>query len=563
LRALQRQPNPQAEEALTRLGKYDLIACVGRGDLARVHLARLRGENASKKVLVVKTLAPDLADREDLVKAFLEDHRVAAVIEHPQGVAILEVDRVDRTAFVVTEYVDGMPLTAIISAGERGQPLDVIDCARIVASAAEGLHAAHDLKTLSGRSLELVHGNVSPSNVIVPYAGRAKIADFGMGKVRPLGKDGYRSPEQLLGKPVDRRSDVFSLGIVLWEALALRRLFAGETTEATVARIRNADIPPPSAYRPQIPPDLDEVCLWALRMHPTDRYQSAGELEEALERVIGRFGSPVDTEALPKYMARVFARQRKERDILLRTRAVTTGEVEQLARPIVQAVPQAALPPQPVRPGPELLKTVPPRRRGWGGVLALTIVVLGTFGAVGFTQRSKTSSAGAERVERARPAASRVDKSTRASAAAPQPGRSTPSREVEEPEPEPEPLAEAEQIRHNKPRPVPRREPARSAPAPAPAPEPTPAASPARSADELHAEAAELFVQGKAEEAAKRFQQALALNPRHAASHRGLGLAYQALGRKEKAIQEFETYLRLRPDAGDAQMIRSRLDQLK
>src|SRR5687767_8892114 len=120
MRALNRREGPVSEDAPTGLGKYDLIACVGRGDVTRVHLARVRDE---KKVVVIKTLAPELMDREATVAAFLEDHRLAAVIEHPQAVAILEVDKIDQTAFVAMEYVDGMPLDAIISAGERGQSL--------------------------------------------------------------------------------------------------------------------------------------------------------------------------------------------------------------------------------------------------------------------------------------------------------------------------------------------------------------------------------------------------------------------------------------------------------
>ena len=317
--------------ATERLGRYELIARIADGGMAEVYLARQLGPMNFQKVVVVKKIHPNLARQKEFIGMLLDEARISALIKHPRVVDIYDLGVSRGTYFIAMEYLSGQPLTNVITRGRVRAPLDVYSTARLIADAAEGLHAAHNLKTLSGRALELVHRDVSPSNIIVLYDGSVKLVDFGVAKARGRitetnanqikGKVGYVSPEQIMENPSDRRSDVFSLGVVMWEALALRRLFDAESEAGKLKQILDGVPLPPSAHRPEVPYELDKICLRALAVKPDERWQSAGELQTAIESFLRDANYRREGAAIGRFMSETFAAERRQEEELLRRAA--------------------------------------------------------------------------------------------------------------------------------------------------------------------------------------------------------------------------------------------------
>ncbi|HUS64696.1 MAG TPA: serine/threonine-protein kinase, partial [Kofleriaceae bacterium] len=311
-----------------RLGRYELITRIADGGMAEVFVARQLGPMNFQKVVVVKKIHQNLARQKEFIGMLLDEARISALIKHPRVVDIYDLGVSRGTYFIAMEYLAGQPLSEVIERGMKGPPLDVYSTARIVADAAEGLHAAHNLKTLAGRALELVHRDVSPSNIIVLYDGGVKLVDFGVAKARGRitatdtkqikGRVGYVAPEQIMENPVDRRSDVFSLGVVLWEALALRRLFDAESEAGKLRQILDGTPLPPSAHRHEVPYELDKICLRALSVKADDRYQTAAEMQLALEQFLDDANFRREAGALARFMDERFAPERQKQEALLR-----------------------------------------------------------------------------------------------------------------------------------------------------------------------------------------------------------------------------------------------------
>ncbi len=327
---LDKGQNAAAEPAASapeRLGRYELIARIADGGMAEVYLARQLGPMNFQKLVVVKKIHPHLARQKEFIGMLLDEARISALIKHPRVVDIYDLGVARGTYFIAMEYLSGQPLTNVITRGRVRSPLDVYSTARIVADAAEGLHAAHNLKTLSGRALELVHRDVSPSNIVVLYDGSVKLVDFGVAKARGRitetdgnqikGKVGYVSPEQIMENPTDRRSDVFSLGVVMWEALALRRLFDAESEAGKLKQILDGVPLPPSAHRPEVPYELDKICLRALAVKPDERFQSAGDMQIAIESFLRDANYRREGAAIARFMSETFLPERQEEEQLL------------------------------------------------------------------------------------------------------------------------------------------------------------------------------------------------------------------------------------------------------
>jgi len=531
--------------------------------MAEVHLARMRGPMNFEKLVVVKTIHPELASQDEFLRMLFDEARLSALIRHPSVVDIYELGRAGDAYFIAMEYLDGQALSTVVAAGSKGYAIDPCSGARIIADAAAGLHAAHELRTSSGKLYELVHRDISPGNIMVLYDGNVKIVDFGVAKARGRlttsaghqlkGKLGYASPEQLAAQKVDRRSDIFSLGVVLWEVLANCRLFPGDELQSAIDRASGKDIPPPSAHCPQVPPPLDDVVKRALASRPEDRFQTAAEMKQALEDVLRSLGSHRENDSIAHYMTGTFARRRDERAQLLHRRRSPTESEFELADNAGRFDAEEAAPPPALSKDSDAHIVVRtgepsgsiasrhaswPRRHRWA-IAAAALVMLGIGGTAVL---GEWTGGDGER----RPSAARASAPTSSPLPA---AASVPSAHADPGTPAPA-----------------------SAPAPAPAAPiadtpgrtsvPTPAGKPTRSADELEREGAALFVQGKPADAKHRFKAAIALDPRRASAYRGLGLAYQALGKREQAIAAFEKYLRLSPGAPDAAAIRARLEKL-
>src|SRR5688500_11855509 len=244
--------------------------------MAEVQLALQRGPAGFEKLVVVKLVHANLASQKDFVEMLLDEARVAALVKHPNVVDIYDLGEADGRYFIAMEYLEGEPLLAVLRAGREGKRLDPLSTARLISDTAEGLDAAHELRTMGGDPLELVHHDVSLGNIVVLYNGQVKLVDFGVAKAtqsaasrtRVQGKFSYMAPEKLRGGSGDRRSDIWSLGCVLREALTLKRLFKGGNDSDTMKQVLEATIPVPSKINVDVLPDFDPIVMKALAREP-------------------------------------------------------------------------------------------------------------------------------------------------------------------------------------------------------------------------------------------------------------------------------------------------------
>jgi len=278
---------------LHTLAGYDVVAKLRVGGMAALYLGRKTGAGGFAKYVAIKVVLEHLAEDPMLVSMFLDEARVSARIEHPNVVHIHELGAEGGAHFLVMEYVAGASLSQLLRAAvKQGRRFAPAFVAHLGMQVAAGLHAAHEVTDDHGAPLHVVHRDVSPKNVLLAYKGYVKLIDFGIAKVRDAsqatsagalkGTLRYMSPEQAEGRAnIDRRSDVFSLGIVLWELLTGRPLFRAETDIAALELVRRAVVPPPSQFAP-VPPALEQVVLRMLAPSPSDRYATTAEVQRAL-----------------------------------------------------------------------------------------------------------------------------------------------------------------------------------------------------------------------------------------------------------------------------------------
>lgn len=286
----------------TMAGRYEIVRPLAQGGMATVYLAKVRGEGGFERLVALKIMHSHIANEPEFVSMFLDEARLAARIRHPNVVATLAVERNEDGPCLVMEYIEGHALNAILrTALGAKKHLSIPVALRIVVDLLEGLHAAHELRDEDGHALDLVHRDVSPQNVLVGADGVSRITDFGVAHARARlattqgsglkGKVAYLSPEQLMttGK-IDRRSDIFAAGIVLWEALTGRRLFRGETEGQTIAQIMTGAQRSPREVRADVPVSVSDVCMKALSAAREQRFQTAVELADALEAAAAAAG---------------------------------------------------------------------------------------------------------------------------------------------------------------------------------------------------------------------------------------------------------------------------------
>ena len=290
-----------------RLGPYEVILAVAQGGMARVWAAKQVGQRFSK-VVAVKTIRPDLAGDRRFETMFLEEARVAASVNHPNVAAILDVGEDDGVVYLVMEWVAGETIARVLQP-TRDDPKQAITpriAARLVSDACAGLHSAHELRDDSGRAVRVVHCDVSPQNIMIDVTGAVKVLDFGVAKalgahrndslVQEIkGKAAYMAPEQAAGTRLDRLSDVFALGICLYEMTTGARPFSAGNREATLERLARCEFQRPSELVPDYPAELERILLRAMTKSPMHRYPSADRMRVALEEWLSRSG-PVLTQ---------------------------------------------------------------------------------------------------------------------------------------------------------------------------------------------------------------------------------------------------------------------------
>lgn len=307
----------------------ELLTEIGKGGMGRVFLARYHGAYGFEKQVAVKVISPEKGDRDDIRAMFLDEARLAAQLDHPSIAQVYDFGEVDRTLYLVMEYIGGMSLAELLVTQVRLPPLI---CASVAAHVCRGLHAAHELRDMNGQLLNVVHRDVTPQNLVLTFDGRMKILDFGIALMRersaPVtgvgfirGKPTYISPEQYAGAKLDRRTDLYSLSIVLHELLTGQKLFLIEdylkqhaTGETSGWQEYARSVGAPSTLVEGLPAGLDEVVMKGLSIDREERPENARALALALEEIVRREGG----ETLEAFVEREFSQAREEHDERLR-----------------------------------------------------------------------------------------------------------------------------------------------------------------------------------------------------------------------------------------------------
>ena len=301
-------------------GKYRLIAELGHGGMAEVFLAIASGPAGFNKLVVLKQIRDQLADDPEFLAMFLDEARLAARLNHPNVVQTNEVGEDGRRYFIAMEYLEGQPLNRIVQRLAKDGRLTLWMHVRILIDALAGLHYAHELADFDGTPLQVVHRDATPHNIFVTYAGQVKVVDFGIAKALGSssetragvlkGKVSYMAPEQALGEKVDRRADVFAVGIMLWEALAGRRPFKGQNDVVILQKLVAGEIPSPGTVREDIPELLEAICMKALAHDREERYATAEDMQRALEAALEKLGERPQLRAVGDLVTTTFADER-------------------------------------------------------------------------------------------------------------------------------------------------------------------------------------------------------------------------------------------------------------
>jgi serine/threonine protein kinase len=324
-----RKDRPPSREAGTWrddiYGPYQLMDRVAVGGMAEVFKAKRSGVEGFEKVVAVKRILPHLSDNKEFVDMFVNEAKMVAGLTHPNIVQIFDLGRIDKSYYIAMEYIHGRDLRTIMRrAKEKGLTIPLELALRIVGHVCSALEYAHRKKDDRGRAMKIVHRDVSPQNILISFEGEVKLTDFGIAKAATKasttdrgalrGKLLYMSPEQAWGKPMDCRSDLFSLGIVLYEMLTDQKPFLGTGTGSEMSvleLVRQCRIAPPRSVNPQIPEALDKLLTRALARDPSQRFQDAAEMSRDLERVL-RERPPLSANELARFMELLFDHNERE-----------------------------------------------------------------------------------------------------------------------------------------------------------------------------------------------------------------------------------------------------------
>ncbi|WP_437619491.1 serine/threonine protein kinase [Sorangium sp. So ce1151] len=287
--------------------RYRVIKRLASGGMAEVFVAESAGIEGFKKQVAIKRVLPQLSKKEQFIAMFLDEARLSAHLSHSNVVSVFDIGVGDGTYFIVMEYVDGADLRALLEHQKKvGRPMSVEVAAFMAAKMCQGLAYAHDLSTADGKPLQIVHRDITPANVLITRYGEVKIVDFGLAKASSQlaesdagiikGKFGYLAPETVLEQGVDQRVDIFALGIILWEMLAGRRLFLGDSDYITVRLVRDAVVPSLLQLNSEVPRELEQIIRRALARDPGARYRNARDLGRDLTRFLYRYGRPVSED---------------------------------------------------------------------------------------------------------------------------------------------------------------------------------------------------------------------------------------------------------------------------
>lgn len=305
----------QELESMTRLGPYVLKEKVAQGGMAELFLADYVRGGGFRKKAAIKRILPHLAENKDFINMFTREARVAALLQHPNVVQIFDYGKIEKAYFIAMEFIDGKNLGEILSSLEQGLPAD--HAIFIIAETCKGLnysHTRHDDETRE--PLNIVHRDISPQNILISYQGEVKITDFGISKASSepsltqagviKGKLAYLSPEQVLGKPVDHRADIYALGLVFHEMLTGKRVYQFDNDFEAIRAIPKMEIEPLTNLAPEVPEELNRIVMKCLEKEQEQRYQSASALYTELAAFKREYKMPFDASDMIVFMKKHF-----------------------------------------------------------------------------------------------------------------------------------------------------------------------------------------------------------------------------------------------------------------
>jgi serine/threonine protein kinase len=296
---------------IERFGKYELIEKIASGGMAEVYRARSRGAAGFEKILVIKKILPNLAKEKEFKELFIDEARIAVQLLHVNIVQVFDLGEIDGQYFMAMEYVQGLDLSRLLSRARALGMFPIPLALFIIGEVLKALQFAHLRCDDNGELMNIVHCDISPQNILISFSGEVKLTDFGISRAAfqmeeqhqiIRGKYAYMAPEQVEGKVLDGRTDLFALTIVLYEALTGRRLFKAKDRNETLSRVRRAEVPSPRAYRPEISDNLEEVLFKGLAKSRKVRYKSAGEMLEAISKLMIEEGHRATNNDLAAYL---------------------------------------------------------------------------------------------------------------------------------------------------------------------------------------------------------------------------------------------------------------------
>ena len=323
---------PEAKKPV-RFGKYTLVDRIAVGGMAEIFLARQAGLEGFEKTIVIKRIRPHLSKQPNFVKMFLNEAKLAAQLNHPNIVQIYDLGKINESYFIAMEYIFGRDMRRIIpKADALGIPFPMVYALKIASSVCEGLYYAHQRTDIYGHALHIVHRDVTPENIFVSFDGTVKVLDFGIAKAANQieqtrageikGKLSYMSPEQCMGKSLDNRSDLFSLGVVLYEWLTGFKLFTGDSEVAILKSITEGKIYAPSYFKADIPEAVEAILMKALEKDRERRYQTAWEMQYDLDQFLSQYEFTPSNIHLSNFLKQLFNDElEEERERLAALRA--------------------------------------------------------------------------------------------------------------------------------------------------------------------------------------------------------------------------------------------------
>ncbi len=401
-------PKPAAAQPAaatgTAFGQYELIEHIATGGMAEVYKARMKGLEGFQKIVAIKRILPHLTDNDEFVTMFIDEAKLAAQLQHPNIIHIYDLGKIERSYYIAMEYIDGLDLRSILNKlqakGERFPlPLSLYVGARL----ADALDYAHRKRDFKGQAMALVHRDVSPQNVLISYEGEIKLCDFGIAKAASKashtragalkGKLQYMSPEQAWGKDLDHRSDIFSLGLVLYEMIVGRKAFSGDSELSILEQVRSPKLVPPREVDPTIPSEVEQILLKALKEKREERYQSAADMAKDLEAAMRAFEPAPSAASLGAFLCDLQGRERPA----LATETAATVKLPVSPPPPKPPEPQRPAAPEPKpapvpvppTPIPELEQELPARRGPSPMVWAVPAALLAAAAAYLFFTRGK------------------------------------------------------------------------------------------------------------------------------------------------------------------------------